>query len=80
MKRITIIGPRRITNRLRPFPFFNVYQCRLPHAEWTMRDNLRWLQEAWQRGDWFIVIPGGGDVFRMELDELPRLNREGKRK
>jgi len=69
---VTVIGPRRLTHWFRWLPGFNTYAS----EHWSLGDNLRWVEQAWRRGDLFLVIPCHGDIFQEELVRLVELAGE----
>lgn len=70
---VTVLGPRRLTRWFRWLPGFNVYASEM----WSLEDNLRWVEQAWRRGDLFLVVPCHGDIFQAELVRLVELAADG---
>lgn len=63
---ITVLASQSITKLFRFVPFFNIY-CK---EDWTIEDNINWLDNAIDRNDWILIKVSEGDVFKKEINHL----------
>lgn len=67
---ITVLSTRKITRFFKYLPYFHIYEESKRPNGWSLDDNKEWLKDAFDRGDWFLIINTGGEILKKEIQWL----------